>query len=151
MTETSILKNFDLTISNLNELKKRGILTSIDDFGTGYSSLSYLQKLPIDTLKIDKSFIDGIASSQQDLQICKSIIQLAQTLNINIIAEGVQSESQKDLLNAEGCNIIQGFLYSKPIPMDEIILQYHSQKMENVSKSADRISNLKIIQQGHKQ
>ena len=121
VTETSLLKNLDKAVLSLQILRNKGIETSIDDFGTGYSSLSYLQNLPIDTLKIDKSFIDKITTSNSDLKICRSIIQLAKSLDKNLIAEGVQYENQKDLLTNEGCFIIQGFLYSKPQPMSEII------------------------------
>lgn len=128
VTETSILKNIEQTIENLKNLQKLGIQTSIDDFGTGYSSLSYLQKLPVDSLKIDKSFIDGISSSNKDLQICKSIIQLGKSLDKNLIAEGVQSEKQQQLLQAEGCNIIQGYLYSKPMPINDVMLLLSQQK-----------------------
>lgn len=123
VTETGLLRNMDKTIEILNTLKDNGFSSSIDDFGTGYSSLSYLQKLPVDTLKIDKSFIDGIGSNDQDLQICKSIINLAKTLNKKLIAEGVQTEVQKELLKAEGCSIIQGYLYSTPIPIAEVIIE----------------------------
>lgn len=120
-TETSLLKNLDKAVSSLKILRNKGIETSIDDFGTGYSSLSYLQNLPIDTLKIDKLFIDKIATSNSDLKICRSIIQLAKSLDKSLIAEGVQFENQQELLTNEGCHIIQGFLYSKPQPMSEII------------------------------
>jgi len=121
VTETSLLKNLDRAVESLELLRKKGIKTSIDDFGTGYSSLSYLQNLPIDTLKIDKSFIDRIATSDSDLQICRSIIQLAQSLDKNLIAEGVQSDVQKNLLKDEGCHIIQGFLYYEPQPIENIV------------------------------
>lgn len=145
VTETSLLKNFDKAINILTELKDRGIGTSIDDFGTGYSSLSYLQKLPVDSLKIDKSFIDGIGSNQQDLKICKLIIQLAQSLDKNLIAEGVQSETQRDLLQKEGCHIIQGYLYSKPMPMSEIILSTSKTSIDATQEAIPQKSELKLV------
>lgn len=123
LTETSLLQNMNSTVTMLEDLRNKGVKTSIDDFGTGYSSLSYLQTLPIDTLKIDKSFIDKITTSNQDFQICRSIIQLAQTLNKTIIAEGVSIEEQETLLADQGCFIIQGYLHAKPQPISSIIQQ----------------------------
>jgi len=123
VTETTLLNNLDKAVESLNILRKKGIQTSIDDFGTGYSSLSYLQTLPVDTLKIDKSFIDKITTSDSDLQICRSIIQLAESLNKNIIAEGVESDIQQQILTSEGCHIIQGYLYAKPQPISGVIQQ----------------------------
>jgi len=123
ITETSLLQNMNSTVKMLEDLRDKGVKTSIDDFGTGYSSLSYLQALPIDTLKIDKSFIDKITTSNQDFQICRSIIQLAQTLDKTIIAEGVSIEEQESLLADEGCFIIQGYLHAKPQSISTIIQQ----------------------------
>lgn len=150
VTETSLLRNMDRAVETLEHLRERGVKTSIDDFGTGYSSLSYLQTLPVDTLKIDKSFIDRIASSNNDLQICRSIIQLATSLDKNLIAEGVQSEVQKDLLQKEGCHIIQGYLYSEAKPITEIInmlqdgVYKHKTKIKKKEKvSLDLVHSLK--------
>jgi len=159
VTETSLLKNLDKAVSSLKILRNKGIETSIDDFGTGYSSLSYLQNLPIDTLKIDKSFIDKIATSNSDLKIFRSIIQLAKSLDKNLIAEGVQFENQKELLTNEGCHIIQGFLYSKPQPMSEIIQLlmkpsireqsgsqlYKEPAITNIETSTENETKLKLI------
>jgi EAL domain-containing protein (putative c-di-GMP-specific phosphodiesterase class I) len=93
----------------------RVVKVSLDDFGTGYSSLNYLTKMPIDTLKIDKSFIDSICISEKDSRIAESIIQLAHSLDIKVVAEGVESEDQLALLRARHCDIIQGFIYSPPL------------------------------------
>ncbi|MEA1989371.1 MAG: EAL domain-containing protein [Pseudomonadota bacterium] len=150
VTETSLLNNLEKAIESLESLRKKGIQTSIDDFGTGYSSLSYLQTLPIDTLKIDKSFIDKITTSNSDLQICRSIIQLAQSLNKNLIAEGVQSDIQRDILAEEGCFIIQGFLYAQPEPMSKIIqhlMQRPKQVAGQVIDKTTTESELKLIAQ----
>jgi len=135
LTETSLLHNLDQVTQTLIALKNLGIKTSIDDFGTGYSSLSYLQALPVDTLKIDKIFIDKIATSDDDLQICRTIIQLAQNLNKNLVAEGVQSTIQKDILQKEGCTTIQGFLYAKPAPLSEVISRLAEQKHQFINPS----------------
>lgn len=142
VTETSLLKNLEKAVTSLQALRNQGIETSIDDFGTGYSSLSYLQNLPIDTLKIDKSFIDKIVNSNSDLKICRSIIQLAKSLDKTIIAEGVETESQQKILNNEGCYIIQGFLYSKPQSISDIIKLLMNPTIKNGSKIIGKNANL---------
>ena len=150
VTETTLLKNLNKAVETLNTLKSRGIKASIDDFGTGYSSLSYLQKLPVDTLKIDKSFIDKITTSNSDLEICRSIIQLAKSLDKNLIAEGVQSEIQQKILVDEGCHIIQGFLYAQPEPMSDIIQLLMKPDIKEDSSSLDQnqpMEKLKLFNQ----
>ena len=106
----------------LSEIKQRQIKLSIDDFGTGYSSLSYLHRLPIDNLKIDRSFVQRINSDPENLEIVKTIITLAQTLKIDAIAEGVETEEQKKQLKALGCEFAQGYLFAKPLPAEELEL-----------------------------
>ncbi|GAB6069429.1 hypothetical protein JCM30760_05260 [Thiomicrorhabdus hydrogeniphila] len=149
VTETSLLKNLEKAVSSLQTLRNQGIETSIDDFGTGYSSLSYLQNLPVDTLKIDKSFIDKIVNSNSDLKICRSIIQLAKSLDKTIIAEGVETENQQKILNTEGCYIIQGFLYSKPQPMSDIIKLLMNPTIKDNSKITDKNANLVDTNEQH--
>ena len=97
-----------------------GIKIAIDDFGTGYSSLAYLKKLPVDTLKIDKEFIRDIPGDEDDVSIVKSIIALAKSMRIDVLAEGVETEAQIDFLSKEGCALIQGFLFSHPKTAFEI-------------------------------
>ncbi len=92
---------------------------AIDDFGTGYSSLSYLRELPVDVLKIDKSFIDGIASSRGRLALVEVIVRMAKTLGLTVTAEGIESEAQRELLISLGCETGQGYLLEKPVPADE--------------------------------
>lgn len=118
ITESQIMKNPKSTIDILNSIRSLGITISIDDFGTGYSSLSYLKRLPINKLKIDKSFIQDIPQNEDDKVIVKAIIVLAQSLKLNIIAEGVETVEQKDFLIGVGCPNIQGYYYSKPLPAD---------------------------------
>ena len=118
--ESSIMKNPQKSIEKLNELNKSGIKLSIDDFGTGYSSLSYLKKLPIEKLKIDQSFVMDIPNDVDDMEITKTIISMAQNLNLKIIAEGVETEQQRDFLLENGCNEVQGYLYYKPSPASYI-------------------------------
>lgn len=120
ITESSLIHDLEKTSNTLKLLRNLGVKVCIDDFGTGYSNLSYLQALPIETIKIDKSLINNIATSHSDLQVCKTIIQLAKSLQLDVIAEGVQSEVQKDILLKEGCLIAQGYLYSHPEPLDKI-------------------------------
>jgi len=118
ITEGQIMKDPEAAIETLNAIKALGIGISIDDFGTGYSSLSYLKRLPIDTLKIDRSFVKDLPEDEDDVAIVESIIALAKSLKLHIIAEGVETEAQKEFLLEKGCTHIQGYLYSKPLPAD---------------------------------
>lgn len=118
VTESQIMKNPKSTISMLNDVKALGVSIAIDDFGTGHSSLSSLKSLPIDQLKIDKSFIQNIPNDKDDMAIVKAIIVLAHSLKLDLIAEGVETIEQKDFLVEAGCHNIQGFYYSKPLPAD---------------------------------
>jgi EAL domain-containing protein (putative c-di-GMP-specific phosphodiesterase class I) len=99
----------------LRQLRRRGIKVAIDDFGTGYSSLSYLKRLPIDTLKIDRSFVADVTDEADGAAIVSATIGLAQALGLNIVAEGVETEAQKQTLVGKGCGIMQGYLFSKPL------------------------------------
>jgi diguanylate cyclase (GGDEF)-like protein/PAS domain S-box-containing protein len=126
VTESLLMENIGHTIETLHELKKIGISISIDDFGTGYSSLSYLQKLPVDILKIDKSFIDSISTSasDEDIWIVQNTITLAHGLRMQTVAEGVETQVQKSILSTLGCDIIQGYLYSKPISENDFFNKF---------------------------
>lgn len=119
ITESSFLDNVDKVTEVLDELRQFGIKIALDDFGTGYSSLTHLKALNIDTIKIDRSFIQNITTSKQEETITSCIIQLAHGLNMDVVAEGVETTAQLELLQQKGCNQIQGFLYSKPIPEKE--------------------------------
>ncbi|MCA1024211.1 EAL domain-containing protein [Halobacillus litoralis] len=124
LTENLIVNNTDQTLKTIRELKDRGVQISIDDFGTGYSSLGYLKDFPVDTLKIDKSFIDDMTTNANNAAIIKTIITLADSLNLNVIAEGVESREQADLLARHGCYWIQGYLYSRPLPVRQFEERY---------------------------
>ena len=115
VTESQIMKDPQNAITKLLEIGSMNVNIAIDDFGTGYSSLSHLKQLPIDKLKIDKSFIDDIPHDEDDMSITIAIIALAKSLNLSVIAEGVETEEQKSFLLENGCVNIQGYLYSKPI------------------------------------
>jgi len=120
VTEGQIMKNPDKSIDILKQISELGISIAIDDFGTGYSSLSYLKKLPVTKLKIDKSFIDGLPTDNEDIAISKTIINLCSSLNLKVIAEGVETQAQQDFLRDNGCRFIQGYHYSRPISIDEM-------------------------------
>jgi len=119
ITETVGIEDTFDAITKLNSLRKSGIKVSIDDFGTGYSSLSYLTKFPIDTLKIDKSFIQNMNNDPNSKTIVSSIIAVGKNLNLDIIAEGVETKEQLDFLKSQNCIQVQGYLFSKPITADE--------------------------------
>jgi diguanylate cyclase (GGDEF)-like protein/PAS domain S-box-containing protein len=115
LTESTLLRRDERLVSDLMELRALGVSLAIDDFGTGYSSLSYLRELPIDVVKMDKSFVDGIAISEQRLALAEGIVQIARTLRLEVIAEGIESEIQRDLLTSMGCRFGQGYLLAMPM------------------------------------
>jgi diguanylate cyclase (GGDEF)-like protein/PAS domain S-box-containing protein len=119
LTESGLLRPDQRLQADLDELKGMGVRLAIDDFGTGYSSLSYLRELPIDLLKVDKSFVDGIAVSTKRLALVEVIIRIAKTLGLTVIAEGIESEVQRDMLVSMGCRYGQGYLLAVPMPADE--------------------------------
>jgi diguanylate cyclase (GGDEF)-like protein/PAS domain S-box-containing protein len=121
ITETAAMVDLELTSCNLKALKKMDVGISIDDFGTGYSSLSYLKRFPINNLKIDKSFIHACITSPQDTSITKTIIAMAKTLNLKVIAEGVETKQQLDFLKFLNCDAAQGYLISEPMPANELL------------------------------
>jgi len=120
VTEGQIMTNQTQAIEILHQIHDLGIELAIDDFGTGYSSLSYLKKLPIDKLKIDKSFVDDLPEDEDSMSITKAIISLSKNLNLKVIAEGVETSEQKEFLVENGCDNIQGYYYSKPLPAKEM-------------------------------
>lgn len=119
LTESMLLDQVEKTVEIMGSLKEIGIRFSLDDFGTGYSSLQYLKKLPLYQLKIDQSFVRDIAVDVSDQAIVRTIIAMAQTLNLSVIAEGVETERQRQLLHDSGCSSYQGYLFAKPVPIAE--------------------------------
>jgi EAL domain-containing protein (putative c-di-GMP-specific phosphodiesterase class I) len=115
MTESSIMGNAEQTLITLNRLKNMGVRLGIDDFGTGYSSLSYLHRLPFDSLKIDRSFVRELNAGKSSIDIVRAILELARSLKVEVIAEGVETEQQLSRLRMLGCTYFQGFLFSKPV------------------------------------
>jgi diguanylate cyclase (GGDEF) domain len=119
ITESIALDDLNYSVDTIQKLSAMGIKFSLDDFGTGYSSMNYLKRLPVSNLKIDKSFLDTVIDDTNDQKIVTTIINLAQALNLDVIAEGVESNEQEQFLKGVNCNRAQGYLYSRPIPMNE--------------------------------
>jgi EAL domain-containing protein (putative c-di-GMP-specific phosphodiesterase class I) len=109
----------DRTLKQLNALKEAGISLSIDDFGTGYSSLNYLKRFPIDTIKIDRSFVKDLHDDADDAAICAAIIAMSRQLGLNVVAEGVETKDQLKFLRRHKCDHIQGFVFSRPLSADD--------------------------------
>ena len=121
ITESVAMENAESTLQRLTALAESGFSIAIDDFGTGYSSLSYLKTFPVDKLKLDRSFVMDIPEDSNDVAIASAVIQMANSLELEVVAEGVETTAQRDFLLAEGCRIMQGFLFSKPLPAGELV------------------------------
>lgn len=126
MTETVIMENHTLAADIIRNLHERGIQLSIDDFGTGYSSLSYLHSFPLDHLKIDRSFTQRLHQEKSSLGLVTAIVQIAKTMGMNLIAEGIETREQLDQLRVLGCQMGQGYLFSKPLPAGEVTNSFHT-------------------------
>ena len=121
LTESVIMDDPEKAIELMHRLRSLGVSISVDDFGTGYSSLAYLKRLPIDRLKIDRSFVRDLNDNQEDQVICNAIIQLAQSLGLGTVAEGVETQAQRDWLVARGCDELQGYLLGRPQLFDQML------------------------------
>jgi EAL domain-containing protein (putative c-di-GMP-specific phosphodiesterase class I) len=119
LTESMLAENIEDVIGKMNALKSRGLNFSLDDFGTGYSSLSYLKRLPLDQLKIDQSFVRDVLTDPNDAVIARTIVALAKSLGLKVIAEGVETEPQRQFLAESGCQAYQGYLFSRPVPLHD--------------------------------
>ncbi len=120
VTETSAMVDPDFAVGQLNRLSQLNVSLAIDDFGTGYSSLAYLKRLPIDTLKLDKTFVDDIGQRSSDEEICAATIALAHNLGLKVVAEGVETKEQLTFLEDKGCDYLQGYYFSRPLPLSEL-------------------------------
>ena len=135
ITETAIIHDEEGTPVKLSQLRELGVQIALDDFGTGYSSLSYLHRIPFDKIKIDKSFIDNIASNDRSLAIVQAVIMVAKTRNVTVVAEGVETEQQRELLRTVECSEIQGYLFSRPVPVQDL-LQFFPARAQTAADTA---------------
>jgi len=119
LTESMVMRNPDRSLVTLNRLHQLGIRLALDDFGTGYSSLSYLKHLPVDTLKIDRSFVEGVPDNDGDAQIVRMIVALAKSVGLEVVAEGIETVTQRDFLMRLGCEFLQGYLIARPLPAED--------------------------------
>jgi EAL domain-containing protein (putative c-di-GMP-specific phosphodiesterase class I) len=131
ITETVLMRDAEATVATLQVLKNLGVGVAIDDFGTGYSSLSYLKRFPVDTLKIDQSFVDGLGEDPQDTAIVQNIIALAKTLRLRVTGEGIETPSQRAHLQEMGCDLGQGYLFARPLPAEQLGLMLGADAAED--------------------
>jgi EAL domain-containing protein (putative c-di-GMP-specific phosphodiesterase class I) len=120
LTEYALMDDTDYTLQMLTELQQLGVHLAVDDFGTGYSSLSYLKRYPINEIKIDHSFVDGIADDANDEAIARTIIAMANVMGMDVVAEGVETEEQRQALLSNGCRVAQGYLFARPMPVGQV-------------------------------
>ena len=129
LTESILMREVHEAMQILDTLKKLGLSIAVDDFGTGYSSLNYLKQFPIDVLKIDRTFVDGLPEGEQDAQIARAIIAMAHSLNLAVIAEGVETHEQLEFLREHGCDEVQGYLFGRPMPATQFEAQFSNQTL----------------------
>jgi EAL domain-containing protein (putative c-di-GMP-specific phosphodiesterase class I) len=121
ITETLAMQDTLATLETLRRIRAIGVRVSIDDFGTGHSSLAYLRRFPLDTLKVDRSFIEDVGTDPAAAAIVTAIIEMARSLGLRVVAEGVETQAQHDVLCARGCHLIQGYLLSRPLPFPALV------------------------------
>ncbi|WP_134929028.1 EAL domain-containing protein, partial [Pseudomonas protegens] len=138
ITEGVLMQNVEATLATLQAIKALGVRLAVDDFGTGYSSLSYLRKFPVDVLKIDQSFIHGLSHEPKDAALVSAIIQLGRSLNLSIIAEGVETQEQLAFLEQQGCEEGQGYYFSKALPADSFARLLRAQASQKQVADHDR-------------
>ena len=119
ITESILLTDDTETLDTLHQLRNMGVEIAIDDFGTGYSSLSYLKRVPVSILKIDRSFIDGLPDDPEDVALVEAILVMAHSLNLKVVAEGVETKEQHEFLRTRHCDMVQGYYFSRPVPENE--------------------------------
>ena len=129
LTESILMREVNEAMQILASLKNLGLSIAVDDFGTGYSSLNYLKQFPIDVLKIDRTFVDGLPEGEQDAQIARAIIAMAHSLNLAVIAEGVETHEQLEFLREHGCDEVQGYLFGRPMPAHQFEAQFANETL----------------------
>jgi diguanylate cyclase (GGDEF)-like protein len=139
LTESAVMSDPEQSVAILEQLSAMGVLVSVDDFGTGYSSMSYLRRFPIDKLKIDRVFINEIASRPEDASIVRAIVSLAHSLNLKVVAEGVETPAQLDFLKTAGCDEYQGYHYSRPLPADQFQRMIRDARSHDVLTEEDAV------------
>jgi len=140
VTESTVMEHSERSMAVLKELDQIGILLSTDDFGTGYSSLSYLQRFPFDRMKIDRSFVDKLGSDKKSDAIVKTILMLGNNLGLEVVAEGVETAAQLELLQTLGCRLGQGYLFSRPITAEEAAKLLLERQIENTFDPSLRVA-----------
>ncbi len=120
LTESLLAEGMEVTLAKMGTLKALGVTLALDDFGTGYSSLSLLKRLPLDQLKIDRIFVADVLTNRADAAISRTIMTLAHSMGLEVVAEGVETQAQQDFLVAEGCDQFQGYLFSEPLPLAKL-------------------------------
>jgi EAL domain-containing protein (putative c-di-GMP-specific phosphodiesterase class I) len=138
ITEHSLVEDSQTVIGVLEGLKKLGVRLAIDDFGTGYASLSYLQRMPVDILKIDQSFVQSCAGDARGRELLEAIFGIGRSLSLETIAEGVEQPAQLELVRDMGCDLVQGFLLGRPLPLDEVRRLISSPLARGTAPSAER-------------
>lgn len=139
LTESILMRNSETAIGLLHILRDKGISTSIDDFGTGYSSFSYLKDLPVESVKIDKTFVDNVITDRKDAAVCKGIITMAREMGMKVIAEGVETQEQYDVLKAFGCDMFQGYYFARPMPFEKLVDWMASSSAGNTNADSEVI------------
>ena len=145
ITESLIMYDIEANILKLKEVREQNVHIAVDDFGTGYSSLAYIAKLPIDVLKIDRSFIIRMTESEEDRAIVSAIISLAHSLDLKVVAEGVETEEQAQLLRLLHCDEAQGYLFCKPLPFDELVLRFKTEDGVVLLRSGDKNTPASVL------
>jgi len=144
ITETAAMNDPDMAVSQLKLLRELGIWLAIDDFGTGYSSLAYMKRLPIQTLKLDRTFVRDIESDPNDAEISLATIALAHNLGLKVVAEGVETDAQRAFFSTHHCDYLQGYLFSKPLPPEEASRLL----CDGLSNSSDKQNSKFLINKG---
>ena len=139
LTERTVVADIDQTLETMQQLKSMGFIFSIDDFGTGYSSLAYLKQMPVDIIKIDRSFVSGMHDNTADMQIVSSTIAMVQKLGMKVVAEGVETSAQLQLLKDLNCEIGQGYFISRPIPEKDLYTLIPDKLKSGIWDSLDKL------------